>query len=171
MHIWVWLCIFNKSILYVSCNHGLQRDHISLRHSIIQFTCLAYDLTFCMHLALSHLDDGLKRVILNDDAKKNTHYQIQNKLTLKMDCGNLILLILHACLLGQSQLKHIYNLIKSILMHFWQSWHAMTTLCLWILSKNSHALSIYASIFQTCLPWQLWLQHLIKKYLCFNACP
>ena len=60
VHIWVWLCIFNKSIFCVSYNHGLQRYHISLRHSIKKFTCLAYDLTFCMHPALSHLvDDGL----------------------------------------------------------------------------------------------------------------
>ena len=38
---------------------------------------------------------------------KKTHNQIQNELTLQIDCGNLILLILHACILGQSQLKHI----------------------------------------------------------------
>ena len=42
---------------------------------------------------------------------KNTHNQIQNELALQMDCGNLILVKLHACLPGQSQLKHIFVLV------------------------------------------------------------
>ena len=37
--------------------------------------------------------------------RQKTHNQIQNEIGLQMDCGNLILLILHACLPGQSQLK------------------------------------------------------------------
>ena len=39
-----------------------------------------------------------------------------------MDCGNLILVKLHACLLGQSQLKHIFVLVdmhaKLIILDF-----------------------------------------------------
>ena len=50
------------------------------------------------------------------------HNQIQNEFALKMDCGNLILVILHACLPGQSQLKHIFVLVdmhaKLTISHF-----------------------------------------------------
>ena len=45
---------------------------------------------------------------------KNAHNQIQNKPALQMDCGNLMLLILHACPLGQSELKHILYVLVDI---------------------------------------------------------
>ena len=43
---------------------------------------------------------------------KNTHNQVQNELALQMDCENMILVKLHACLLGKSQLKHIFVLVE-----------------------------------------------------------
>ena len=53
---------------------------------------------------------------------KNAHNQIQNELALQMDCENLILLVLHACPLGQSELKHIFFLVdmhaKLIILDF-----------------------------------------------------